>query len=94
MKIEWVRSAWIDFEEAIDFILQDNPEAARKMAMRILQAARLLTEHPGAGRAGRVPGTRELVIVGTPFILPYRVKDNSVQILRVLHGSRKWPPAL
>ncbi len=92
MKIEWVRLAWIDLEEAIDFIARDKPEAARKTAKRILEAVQVLAEHPGAGRAGRVPGTRELVIDGTPFILPYRVRDNAVQILRVLHASRKWPP--
>ncbi|MCU0584627.1 MAG: type II toxin-antitoxin system RelE/ParE family toxin [Desulfobacterales bacterium] len=93
MKIEWVRLAWIDLEDAIDFIAHDKPEAARKTAKRILEAVRVLAEHPGAGRAGRVPGTRELVVGGTPFILPYRVKDNAVQILRVLHASRQWPPS-
>ena len=91
MNIRWVRLAWVDLEEAVGYIARDNPEAARNMAKRIWEAARLLAEHPGAGRPGRVPGTRELVIGGTPFILPYRVKDNTVQILRVLHSSRKWP---
>jgi toxin ParE1/3/4 len=91
MRIKWVRLAWVDFEEAVSFIATDHPAAARKMARRIREAVRLLAEHPGAGRAGRVPGTRELVIGGTPYILPYRVKDNTVQILRVLHASRKWP---
>jgi toxin ParE1/3/4 len=91
MKIRWVRLAWVDLEEAVGFSARDNPAAARKMAKRIWEAARLLVEHPGAGRAGRVQGTRELVIGGTPFILPYRVKDNTVQILRVLHAPRKWP---
>ncbi|MFO7708682.1 MAG: type II toxin-antitoxin system RelE/ParE family toxin [Desulfobacterales bacterium] len=91
MKIEWVRLAWIDLEDAIDFIARDKPEAARKTVKRILKAVQLLAEHPGAGRVGRVPGTRELVVGGTPFILPYRVKGNAVQILRVLHSSRQWP---
>ena len=61
------------------------------MVRRIWEAAMLLSEHPDAGRAGRVPGTRELIIGGTLFILPYRVKENTAQILRVLHSSRKWP---
>jgi toxin ParE1/3/4 len=51
----------------------------------------MLSDQPDAGRAGRVHGTRELVIADTPFILPYRVVENTVQILRVLHGARKWP---
>jgi toxin ParE1/3/4 len=94
MRIKGVRRAWFDFEEAVGFIARDNPEAARKMARRIREAARLLAEHPGAGRPDRVPGPRELVNGGTPFILPYRVKDNTVQVLRVLHSSRKWPRKL
>jgi toxin ParE1/3/4 len=87
MKIRWVSLALADLEEAADFIALDNPDAARKMVRRIWQSAKLLAEHPDAGRAGRVPGTRELIIGGTRFILPYRVKDNTVQILRVLHSS-------
>ena len=91
MKIKWVRLALADLEEAAEFISKDNPEAARKMLRRIWAASQLLAEHPDAGRAGRVPGTRELIIGATPFIQPYRVKDNTLQILSVLHSSRKWP---
>src|SRR5437588_397556 len=51
----------------------------------------LLSNHPEMGRAGRVPGTRELVIPNTPFIVPYRLEGNRIQILRIFHGSRRWP---
>ena len=91
MKIKWVRLALTDLDEAAAFISQDNPEAATRTAKRIRHAARMLSDQPDAGRAGRVHGTRELVIADTPFILPYRVVENTVQILRVLHGARKWP---
>ena len=91
MKIKWVRLALSDLDEAAAFIAQDNPRAAQIMVKRIGDAARLLSDHPDAGRPGRVHGTRELVVADTPFILPYRVVKNTVQILRVLHGARKWP---
>ena len=91
MKIKWVRLALCDLNDAGEFIAQDNPEAARSAVKRIWDATQLLTEHPHAGRAGRVPGTRELVVTGTPFVIPYRVVEDTVQILRVLHGKRKWP---
>jgi toxin ParE1/3/4 len=91
MKIKWVRLALTDLDEAAAFISQDNPQAAKRIVKRIRDAARLLSDQPDAGRPGRVHGTRELVIADTPFILPYRVVQNTVQILRVLHGSRKWP---
>jgi toxin ParE1/3/4 len=91
MKIKWVRLALTDLDEAAAFISQDNPQAAKRIVKRIRDAARLLSDQPDAGRPGRVHGTRELVIADTPFILPYRVVQNTVQILRVLHGSRSWP---
>jgi toxin ParE1/3/4 len=91
MKIKWVRLALKDLDAANEFISRDNPEAASKVFKRIWEAVQTLAEHPHAGRAGRVPGTRELVIASTPFIIPYRVVEDTVQILRVLHGKRKWP---
>jgi toxin ParE1/3/4 len=91
MKIKWVRLALTDLDEAAAFISQDNPQAAKRMVNRIRDAARLLSDQPDAGRPGRVHVTRELVIANTPFILPYRVVQNTVQILRVLHGARQWP---
>lgn len=91
MKIKWVRLALDDLDEAAEFISQDNPESARRVLKRIWDAVQMLADHPRAGRPGRVVGTRELVIAGTPFIIPYRVAENTIQILRVLHGKRKWP---
>ena len=74
-----------------EFIARDNPKAASRVVKRIWDAAQVLADQPHAGRAGRVHGTRELVVTGTPYIIPYRVVENTVQILRVLHGKRKWP---
>ena len=91
MKIKWVRLALNDLDEAGEFIAQDNPKAASRVLKRIWDAVHMLADHPHAGRPGRVPGTRELVITDTPFIIPYRVVEDTVQILRVLHGKRKWP---
>jgi toxin ParE1/3/4 len=91
MKVKWVRLALSDLDEAGEFIAQDNPEASSRVLKRIWDAVQILADHPHSGRAGRVPGTRELVIAGTPFIIPYRVVEDTVQVLRVLHGKRKWP---
>ena len=91
MKIKWVRLALTDLDEAAACISQGNPQAAKRIVKRIRDAARLLSDQPNAGRPGRVHGTRELVITDTPFILPYRVVRDTVQILRVLNGARRWP---
>lgn len=90
MQIRWLSLALLDLVEIRKYIEQDNPAAAQDAAKRILTNINLLQDHPGMGRHGRVEGTRELVISGLPYIIPYRVKNNVLEILRVLHGSRKW----
>ncbi len=50
-----------------------------------------LIDNRHLGRPGRVKGTRELVVTRTPYIVAYRLKRQSIQILRVLHGARLWP---
>jgi toxin ParE1/3/4 len=91
LRVKWIRRALLDLEEVEAYIARGNPAAAAEVALNIARAVSLLQEQPGIGRAGRVPGTRELVIPDSPFIVPYRVKDNIVQVLRVYHASRRWP---
>jgi toxin ParE1/3/4 len=74
-----------------EYIARDNPPAAARVVQTIRKSIDLLQRYPALGRPGRVAGTRELVVSGTPYIVPYRVRDNEVQILRVFHGARKWP---
>lgn len=94
MKLRWAEPALEDLEAIYAFIAKDNPKAAHRVLERIYDAVREnLPNAPSMGRPGRVAGTRELVISGLPFIVPYRVRDDSVQILRVLHGVRDWPDA-
>jgi toxin ParE1/3/4 len=61
------------------------------MVDRIATSVERLATHPALGRTGRVPGTRELVVSGTPHLVAYRVRGETVEILRVFHGARKWP---
>jgi toxin ParE1/3/4 len=63
------------------------------MLDRIFSAVELLQHFPGAGRPGRITGSRELVIVPTPFLVAYRVRRSKIEILALLHGARKWPEA-
>ena len=61
------------------------------MVVKIILAVERLEHFPGIGRAGRVEGTKELVIDGTPYVVPYRTKGERIEILRVYHSSRLWP---
>jgi toxin ParE1/3/4 len=90
VRVRWLRKALASLEAEAAYLVEGNPEAAGRMVLRIFDAVELLQEHPGMGRAGRVAGTRELVITGTPYIVPYRVREDAVEILRVFHGARKW----
>nr|HAQ92871.1 type II toxin-antitoxin system mRNA interferase toxin, RelE/StbE family [Afipia sp.] len=71
-----------------------NPRAAIAVDERIATAARRLVDFPESGRPGRVAGTRELVITGTPYVAAYAVTAETIRILRVLHGAQRWPDEL
>lgn len=94
MKVIWFRRAIRDLEPARDYITHDNPRAAQQVVSRIKDKISLLREQPGMGRPGRLPNTKELIVDHTPYILPYRVRDNKIEILRVLHAARQWPKRL
>lgn len=83
-----------DLEEIVEYILQERPEMAQVVLDRINEGICSLTGMPHMGRPGRVPGTRELVVPRTPFIVPYQVTGKTVEILRVYHGARRWPEQL
>ena len=91
MQIRWYSEAVHDLTEVRKYIANDNPRAAREVAGRIVEEIAHLKNHPGMGRPGRVEGTRELVIPGLPYIIPYRVRNNFIELLRVLHAVRIWP---
>jgi toxin ParE1/3/4 len=88
----WSPEAVNDLVALRAYIEQDDPKAAQRVALHIVRNIEtLLPSNPEMGRPGRVPGTRELVIPKTPFIVPYRIVGNTVQILRIFHGARRWP---
>ncbi len=91
MTVFWLPSAEKDLDQIELYIAADNPEAAGEVAARLLEATEALVRFPLIGRAGRVEGTRELVVTGTPYMIAYAVRRDRVVILAVVHGSRAWP---
>jgi addiction module RelE/StbE family toxin len=94
VKLLWTERALAEIDEAFAYVAADSPMAAERLALLIETKALLLIDQPSMGRPGRVDGTREFVVTGTPYILPYRVRDGRVEILAVLHASRQWPDQL
>ena len=91
MKVVWSPEARQDLREIHLYLAAENPQAARALQNRIKQAVRLLCDNPRIGRPGRVPGTRELLISGTSYIVPYQIGTKRLDLLRVYHMARKWP---
>jgi toxin ParE1/3/4 len=90
VKIDWTVPALQHIREAREYIEIDNPAAAARQIDSIESTVNHLRAFPMMGRAGRRAGTRELPVPGTPYILVYRVKRESVQLLAVLHGAHNW----
>jgi len=91
MRVRWLRNALRNLEQAHDYIAKSDLDAALNLVVKIQAAVEQLAEFPRMGRAGRVKGTRELVVAYTPYILVDRIQGNTVEILRVLHSSREYP---
>ena len=94
MRVRWLRRALLNLDQEASYIVQDNPKAAAEFVLHLRDSALMLGEQPNLGRPGRIPGTRELVVANLPYILPYRVRNDAIEILRVFHTARKWPEIL
>jgi plasmid stabilization system protein ParE len=91
MRVRWLRTALLNLDEEAAHIAADDPQAAGLVVARILNAVATLAEHPALGRPGRVSGTRELIVPKTRYVIPYRVRGDAIEILRVFHTSRRPP---
>ena len=91
IKIVWTRPAIADVPGVRKYIEPDDPAAAARVVLRVTDAVEQLAGAPSVGHPGRVAGTRELVLVDVPFIVAYRLVAGVVEVLRVLHTSRRWP---
>jgi len=91
VRLRWLRAALRNLDDEATTIAADDAAAARRVVKRVLDAVAQLPEQPGLGRPGRVPGTRELVVLKTRYIVPYRVRGQVIEILRVFHTSRRLP---
>ncbi|MBU2760744.1 type II toxin-antitoxin system RelE/ParE family toxin [Acidithiobacillus sulfurivorans] len=91
MQIKFVRKALRDLDDEAAYIATYSPQAAQQFMAAVHQCTGLLGTYPAMGRPGRVSGTRELVMTDHPYILPYRVRDDAVEILRVFHSRQKLP---
>jgi toxin ParE1/3/4 len=93
MKLSWTRQAFGDRDAIVDYIAKDNVIPALETDDRIVAAVENLLIFPMMGRLGRVPGTRELVVAKSDYIVAYKLadQDQEIVILRVIHCAQRWP---
>ena len=92
MRLRWTKRAERDLNEIASYIGRESPAAAARFVLELIDRLEAnLSRRPASGRPGRVLGTRELVIGRLPYIVPYRVREKDIEIMRVLHASRRWP---
>lgn len=94
MTVVWSRRAIRHLVYLRKYIENDSEQNARLVANRILKAVELILSHPEIGRSGRVVGTRELVVPDTPYVIPYRIRRERLELIAVFHGRQKWPAKL
>lgn len=95
MILVWQPQALEDLKSIQHYIAADNPIAAKRIVVATVSMVHdQLTAFPQSGQPGRIEGTRELVVPKTPFIVPYRVTGDTIEILGVHHASQRWPEAL
>jgi len=93
LRFRWSRDAGRDRDDIFDFIAGENFNAAVANDDRIAAIEAQLSRFPESGRRGRIDGTREWVVTGTPFIAIYRIEEDTLTVLRLIHGAQLWPPA-
>jgi toxin ParE1/3/4 len=91
MQLVWTPAAREDLRGIRAYVAQHDPGAAKRVGVRVRRTARRLLAMPRSGPPGPLPGTRQIVVTGTPYLMPYRIEADRVVVLRVLHGRRLWP---
>ena len=91
MRLVWTEPALRDLAAVRAYIARDSAAAADRQVDRVVTAVASLLQFPEIGRPGRRAATRELVVSRTPYIVPYRLRGDVIEVLRVLHGRQCWP---
>ena len=91
MRLRLLAEAARDLRNIFDFIEQDNPETARDVARRLMKSIQLLAQNPSVGRPSKTKAIREWSVPDLPYVVPYRVRRDSVDVLRIYHTRRNRP---
>jgi len=88
MRIRWTRAAAEDLEHIKDYLTENHPQFAQSTVIELYETIRSLKTSPRRGRLGREEGTRELVLSRLPYIVAYRIKEETVEVLHIFHRAK------
>jgi toxin ParE1/3/4 len=91
MRIRWTPAAAENLEHIKDYLSEHHPQFAQSTVLELYEAVRSLKAYPRRGRPGREEGTRELVLRRLPYIVAYRVREESVEVLHIFHSAQNRP---
>jgi len=92
MDIVWLKLAQIDLGQIRSYYSENaGQKIADTLLKKIVHSTKLIQEHPYIGNNTEQDDLMEWSIPKIPFTLPYRLKNNEIQILRVFHESQERP---
>lgn len=91
MLIRWTPAAASDLERINNYLKERHPHYRQPTMRKLYEAVQSLKKFPHLGRLGREDGTRELLFPPTPYIAVYRVKEQSIEVLRIYHAAQDRP---
>jgi toxin ParE1/3/4 len=91
MRIRWTQAAAADLQHISDYLKDHHPQYSEPSLRRVYSSIQSRKEWPYRRRAGREEGTREILFLPLPYVAVYRVKEQSIEILRLYHGAQDRP---
>jgi plasmid stabilization system protein ParE len=88
MRIRWTPAVAADLQHISDHLRDHHPHYREATVRKVYASIQSLKEWPHRGRAGREEGTRELLFQPLPYVVVYRVKEQSIEVLRIYHGAQ------
>jgi toxin ParE1/3/4 len=91
MQVRWTTAAALDLENIADYLFEKTPQNAPRLIREVCNAVFALGIYPNRGRSGKKLGTRELVLTALPYVVVYKLANENLFIVRILHGAQDWP---
>src|ERR1700682_683647 len=88
MRIRWTPAAAVDLQHIDDYLKDHHPRYRQPTIIKLYEAIRALKDSPHRGRSGREEGTREILFPPLPYVAVYRVREQSIEILRIYHTAQ------